>query len=456
MSRLDVRRGLACWVLSATATIVALFKLISYRSAEPWVFGRYSLPYFVFLVVVIVCGSFLLLIFYRFKFRAFYLLLGIAMVLCMSIAFIEVGGQIYAFFHPSYVVLSFAPDRFVGWKLVPNLNFTWAGHDWYAKEFSVPVNINSTGFFDLPRVAAKPKGSLRIALLGDSMVQATQVPFPKTAGRILEKRLNTVREGSSSPSRYEVLNFGVSNYSVGQYLLTFEHEAARFSPDYVFIFVSELQMNRTGSPDESSTLSASKRLSVRPTFRLVRGELIREPAKDYDEFVNAQKTLIENEFRGQRIARRKPGLFVKPFLEKSPWRRLIEIQRAFSGSRGIDKDAPKRAFDPVDNEVVQVNLKVIEELGRKVRATGGRLVVVDVSHYFRLIRWETLPATLQAFCRENELGWIPLGDELLNAERKGIATRWAQDQHFNEMGNEMFADAMYRWMLKHGTTRVHG
>jgi hypothetical protein len=40
-----------------------------------------------------------------------------------------------------------------------------------------------------------------------------------------------------------------------------------------------------------------------------------------------------------------------------------------------------------------------------------------------------------------------LGDELLKAEAQHISTRWTYDQHFNETGNAMFADAMYRWMI---------
>lgn len=435
-----------CGLLAA----IALFKLVSYRSSEPWIFGLYSLPYFVFLVLSIGGTLFLGVLFYRFQLKAFYILIGSAVLLVISIAAVELGGQIYAFLYPSYRVLSFVPDRMVGWTLVPNLHFTWAGHYWYAKEYSVPIQTNSQGFRDVERTIAKPQGVVRVALLGDSMVEALQVPFDKTAGHVLEQRLNA--RGQSGPGRaakYEVLNFGVSNYGVGQYLLAWEQYAAKFAPDYVFIFIAEIHMNRTVTKYESSAVSAkAKPLWLRPTYRLEQGELIREPARDFDEFINAQKELINDEFGGTRMVKRSHGLFIDPFLDISPWHTLMHIQRRFTGQlSSTEAQAQVTAFQPVDQATIDVNLRVIEELGREVKKSGSQLVVVDASRYFRYLKWEPLTTILERFSAEKGFGWIPLGDELLTAEKKGTSTRWPYDQHFNETGNEMFAEAMYRWMV---------
>jgi hypothetical protein len=41
---------------------------------------------------------------------------------------------------------------------------------------------------------------------------------------------------------------------------------------------------------------------------------------------------------------------------------------------------------------------------------------------------------------------VPLAEPLLAANRGGRPTRWPHDGHFNEAGNEIFADALYAWM----------
>ena len=452
---------LAFYVLCGIVAVIALFKLFSYRSSEPWIFGLYSLPYFLFLVLSIGSTFFLGTIFYRFKLKAFYILFGLGFLFVLSIGAFELSGQIYAFLYPSYRVLSFVPDRVVGWKLAPDLQFTWGGQYWYAREFSVPIETNSHGFRDVQRTVAKPQGVIRVALLGDSMVEAFQVPFNKTAGHVLEQRLNARAQSATAKpvKRYEVLNFGVSNYGVGQYLLGWEQYASKFSPDYVFIFVAEIHMERTVSKYEPSAFSTIRQLLwVRPTFRLEKGDLVREPARDFDEFVNVQKELIRKEFGEKRMARKPHGLFIGPSLHISPWHSLMQIQKILSPHpKDAEAQAEVTVFNPVDQQAIDVNLRVIEELGRQVKKGGSQLVVVDASRYFRYLKWETLTTTLERFCAENEFGWIPLGDELLKAEKSGISTRWPYDQHFNETGNAMFADAMYRWMVDElGQSKVEG
>ena len=450
-------RGLTRIFIGCMITLLGaaeFWKLISYRSSEPWIFGIYSLPYFLFMVFAISGLSFVAFLFYRFHLKAFYLLIGLFIgsifVGGLALVLAEAAGQLYAFMYPAYRVLAFQPDRNVGWKLVPGLRFTWAGHYWYAREFSVPIQINSYGFRDVEHAIQKPANVSRIALLGDSMVEAFQVPFEKTAAHRLEQILNSSDSRNANATPYEVLNFGVSNYGVGQYLLTWEQYASRFKPDYVFILVGEIHMDRTVTAYEPSALSATpRRLWVRPIFRLNdRNTLVREPARDFDEFVNVQHDVIEHEMGGSRIARRSHEIFLRPFFQTSLWNRLMTLQRSLTGSAASAK--PREVEKPLnarEQATIAVNLKVIEELGRKANASGARFVVVDASRYFAGLKWSSLSPALKALCAEHGFGWIPLGEELLAAEKNGVQTRWPYDQHFNETGNQMFADAMRRWMI---------
>jgi hypothetical protein len=95
------------------------------------------------------------------------------------------------------------------------------------------VEINSLGYRDRERTIAKPPRTFRVALLGDSFVEAFQVSQSETLAAILERRLNA--ECSTSDAQYEVLNFGVSGFGTAEELETLRHRVSRFAPDLVVL-----------------------------------------------------------------------------------------------------------------------------------------------------------------------------------------------------------------------------
>lgn len=359
----------------------------------------------------------------------FYLVLGL-LPLLLPLFLFEAAGRIVLLLWPTYDVLFLEPDRAVGWKQVPNLEWTWAGVHWYANDYSVRIKTNSLGFRDREREFSKPDGVVRVALLGDSFVEAIQVPLEKTAGQLLEARLNA----RGRPPAYEVLNFGISNYGVGQYLLAWEEYSSKFDADLVFILVAGFHLQRTITKAEIGRFhhTSSRALWIRPTFRLQGDSLIREPAADYAAFLAAQRELIEREFDGGRSRRRETSLI--GHFAKQWW------------ARGAAMAAPVPAQVAGFQSMVDVNLRVVEELAGQVKTRAARLILADASAYFGDPRG--LSGTLRRFCNQHGVGYIPFGERLRAANRAGRATRWAHDGHFNEAGNEIFADAMFGWMAK--------
>jgi len=55
---------------------------------------------------------------------------------------------------------------------------------WVSREFDVTVAINSDGFRDRERAEAKPAGTRRIAVLGDSITEALQFPSRRPSPRV--------------------------------------------------------------------------------------------------------------------------------------------------------------------------------------------------------------------------------------------------------------------------------
>jgi hypothetical protein len=367
--------------------------------------------------------------------KSFHVVLAV-LPFVLAALLVEAAGQIVLFFRPSYQVLFLQPDRALGWKQVPGMQWTWTGIGWYAADFSVGIHTNSRGFRDREREPAKPDGVVRIALLGDSFVEALQVPLEKTAGQLLEARLNAARDDSKP--RYEVLNFGISNYSVGQSMLAYENAAREFAPDYVFILVAFMERSVMKFDLGQFDATAGKRMWVRPTFRLQDDRLVREPAADFEEFVLIQRNLIENELGGRR-SRRRVGSFVVYQLKQFG---LWPVGKAPAPSGGL-------RMEPIDvEETIPVNLRILEDLGSEVQAAGGRFVAVDLSGYASAPK--TLPSVLAMHCIEHNFGYVPLGRRLLAARRNGTKINWAHDGHLNKAGNEVFAAAMYDWLRRNG------
>lgn len=92
------------------------------------------------------------------------------------------------------------------------------------------VRINSYGFRDREFSVAPEPGTVRIVVLGDSIVWghglSVHETFPKQLERLLAQR---------GGARYEVLNFGVSGYSLEQQVEFYRLRAAQFDPAVVII-----------------------------------------------------------------------------------------------------------------------------------------------------------------------------------------------------------------------------
>jgi lysophospholipase L1-like esterase len=348
---------------------------------------------------------------------------------------LEATGQAVALMFPSYDVLFLQPDRVLGWKQVPNLEWTWAGHHWYAADFAVRVKTNSMGFRDHERRFDKPANVIRVAVIGDSFIEAVQVPLERTATQVLERKLN--ESSAASGLKYEVLNFGISNYGIGQYLLTWREYVRKFSPNYAAIFVAALHMRRTVQKYSDGAFPGTerRRLWIRPVFSLSNGELTLEAARDYEEFGRVQAELVRTVFDGGRSRRRH---------------RLVTLHYAGVLATGVRESIadmrgrvqPAKPED--DRELIDINLAILEKLKQETAASGTRLAVIDVSGYFGDER--TVSGALKRFCGTDGLTYVPVSETLLEAARNGENTRWSNDGHFNEGGNTILADALFKWI----------
>ena len=104
---------------------------------------------------------------------------------------------------------------------------------WFQAEGRSWVSINAEGMRDREHAIAKPPGTYRIAVLGDSMAEAMSVPMGRNFCAVIERRLNGCsRLGGKTP---ETLNFGVSGYGTAQELLMLRERVWQFQPDLILL-----------------------------------------------------------------------------------------------------------------------------------------------------------------------------------------------------------------------------
>ena len=119
------------------------------------------------------------------------------------------------------------PDTLLGWRLAPGHNYFYP----HENPKGVFFNINRFGWRDKDWAVKKPAGLTRIAVLGDSYVEALQVEQSATFLSQAEKKL---REQSGKD--FEFMNFGRSGNSPIEELLTLKERVFPFNPDLVVLF----------------------------------------------------------------------------------------------------------------------------------------------------------------------------------------------------------------------------
>ncbi|MCS5636253.1 MAG: SGNH/GDSL hydrolase family protein [Myxococcota bacterium] len=124
-----------------------------------------------------------------------------------------------------------APEPVAGARMWPNLKA------WYDLEGRSFVEINSIGYRDEEHPKAKDEGEFRIALLGDSMTEALQVPFEDIYWNVARRELESCE--ALAGRTIVPMNFAISGFGTAQQLEVMKHKVWDYDPDMVILaFVS--------------------------------------------------------------------------------------------------------------------------------------------------------------------------------------------------------------------------
>lgn len=141
-----------------------------------------------------------------------------------SVAVMECGLRVYYYGSPVHLSGEHAvrvPHPVRGWTLDPG------GEAFQrTKDYGVTVRINAKGLRDQPHDYEPEAGVFRIIVLGDSFMEAYQVPLEDSLPYRLQERLGQ--------RRVEVINLGVGGYGTAQQYLYLRDEGLRYRP-YVVV-----------------------------------------------------------------------------------------------------------------------------------------------------------------------------------------------------------------------------
>lgn len=135
----------------------------------------------------------------------------------VAIRVFGIGPEISSVWRGNYQLAS---DAVLGYELVPG-------------SADGSARINAHGMRDAEVDLVKPKGTIRVAVVGDSIAFGLGVPQESTFAARAERLLAKYFREAGEP-KVEVLNFGVTGYSFGQILRTVRTKVMPFEPDLIF------------------------------------------------------------------------------------------------------------------------------------------------------------------------------------------------------------------------------
>jgi hypothetical protein len=113
----------------------------------------------------------------------------------------------------------FAPHAELGWTFTPG-----------RRTGSPRLRTNPLGFRDVDHELAKPAGTRRLLVLGDSFTAATQIALERSYPRVLQSLLH---ERSTDP--WEVISFAVNGWGTAQEWLALQRYGLGHAPDVVLL-----------------------------------------------------------------------------------------------------------------------------------------------------------------------------------------------------------------------------
>ncbi len=351
-----------------------------------------------------------------------------------------------------------------GWVLEPN-----ASSFQRTRDYGVLVETNALGLRDRPHAVEKAPGTYRIVVLGDSFMEAYQVPLEHSLPYRLEARL--------AARGVEVLNLGVGGYGTAQELLALTEDGLRYRPDLVvlgFFLANDLQNNSYAI--EAALFGAEARTTFSRPYARARsldGELEWTPPDRARMAPHVERWHSRKRSSLDTLRRTLQPAMVANLLERATgrlWSRFSSDDRydpelilGWPFLREVDDPATARLWE----DAWLATRRLLLEMDRVAGSAGARLVVLLVPADFQVdarARASVAAAhpgldldplrinrEIEAFCAQ---AGIPLLDPTPALAREQAAGRpmyyAVEDHHWNAAGQALVAELLAEFLDARG------
>ncbi len=220
--------------------------------------------------------------------------------------------------------VEFAPV--IGFYHMPNKKITWRQEGFSEDRF------NSAGMRDREFARTKAAGTKRIAIVGDSMTEAYQVPLEDTFVKRLERTLN------DAGKHVEVMNFAMSGFSTIQELYIFKTKIKDYQPDLLILVyhIGDNEKNMAGAEN-----------MPRPYCFLDKDKQLRTDWQAYDQWVRSGKATQAKNTKWLKSESRLYGVLSRLDLQLS---RLSFYKQVRDGWNSLLTGAEKLNAEKVNTE----------------------------------------------------------------------------------------------------------
>ncbi len=319
------------------------------------------------------------------------------------------------------------------------------------------VYINSHGMRDRERAREKKTGIFRIAIFGDSVMEAVHVKPEETATDILEKKINQQAREQS----FEVLNFSVGGYATYQEYLHYVRDAVQFEPDLVLVVFN------------SNDLEGNLEDTSRAIGNLYSSPHLREVGDTYVGVKPEAPALVD--FLGWSIDK-SSALF---FLYKAYYK-LLQPRWGVELQPWIDANNPQYRYldsqDPIAIQAWRTTEYILDRFVKRARDEGSEFGLVHMGYNVGSDPWYKPITNINRLPESFDASFATKWFQKL-AQKKGIRTydlgadivayvesndleepylSFTCDRHFNPEGQKVIADALYRALAEWGLVTPRG
>jgi hypothetical protein len=321
------------------------------------------------------------------------------------------------------------PDETYGWRFAPRAEY-WNRPVEGGRSSGI---INSYGWRDVEWSVTKKPGVYRVAVVGDSYVEAFQVELSETFLKIAESIL------SDKGHTVELMNFGRSGFTTSEELLVIRDQVLKFSPDLIVLFFYPPNDIR----DISKALAPEK---LRPFFLYDKNVSVLYVDTSFTTGSTFKLKKLINSFkrnsalisltmeRYQLLLRRREG--------------YADGDCSLSGYLSLATASP----DPLYLQAFEMNKMLVRETASMVKNQADMLLVTIDSVGWKISDEQCLQskdATFNPFYYEDELRTIALAENIqyLGLQRE-FRKDWEKNRrelhwgHWNYEGHRFVAELL--------------